>query len=307
MKSLYNAEFVSEITRGNSLNKIYEVTVDNVPYILRRSKYSEYKAAHIDFELCWMNYLSAEIDEIVKPIPSLNGNLFETVDNEYILCLFEKAYGNHVELNESLFCDIGAMMGNMHRLTKSYSGNIVHPRFEWYNGWTTWDEYNIVTDDEIQSFIARYKRELQSLPKTNDSYGIIHEDIHAGNFFVNDGKIKLFDFDDCQFNWYVCDIAVALYQITMHKLPYYLSNTNERTDFAAAFLESFFKGYSQYNKLDKYWVSKIDLFINYRMATAYQFVQNLNVENPNHDFLNWVKGMLTTETPFIAVDYGKLI
>ena len=238
--------------------------------------------------------------------PSLNGNLFEVVD-DYILCLFEKAEGNHAELNPPLFYEMGAMMGNMHRLTKSYNDNIIQPRFEWYNGWTTWDEYNIVTDDEIQAFINRYKRELHALPITNDSYGIIHEDIHTGNFYVNDGKIKLFDFDDCQFNFYICDIATALYQITQHKLPYYLTNTNERTDFAETFLESFFKGYLQMNSIDKFWLSKIDLFINYRMATAHQFVQNITIDNPNVDFLTWVKDTLKSDTPFIRVKYEKLI
>jgi Putative homoserine kinase type II (protein kinase fold) len=306
LKTLYNAVIVEKITKGYSLNEIYEVTVDGIAYILRSSKYSIKKKEHIEFELNWMNYLSAEISEIVKPIPSLNDNLFEVVDNEYILCLFEKAESNPYEFNESLFFDMGTIIGNMHRLTKEYSGNIVQPKFEWYNGWTTWPEYNIVVDEEIQLHINRLKRELQSLPKSNDNYGIIHEDIHTGNFFVKNGKIKLFDFDDCQFNWYICDIATSLYQITQHKLPYYLTNTNERNDFAEFFLKPFFKGYFEANNLDKYWLLKINLFINYRIATAHQFVQNITIENPNVDFLNWAKDILNSNIPFISIDYKKL-
>ena len=307
LKKLYNAVITEKITKGNSLNEIYEVAVDDTHYILRSSKYSEKKQEHIELELNWMNYLSAEINEIVKSIPSVNNNLFEVVDDKYILCLFEKAERDSGELNESLFFDMGAIVGNMHRLTKTYSGNIVQPKFEWYNGWTTWVEYNIVMDEEIQQFINQFKRELLSLPKSNDNYGIIHEDIHPGNFFVKNGKIKLFDFDDCQFNWYICDIATSLYQITQHKLPYYLTNTNERNDFAEFFLRPFFKGYFQENNLDKYWLSKINLFINYRIATAYQFVQNITIGNPNVDFFNWVKETLNSDIPFISINYEEMI
>jgi len=313
LKVLYNAVLINQITKGNSLNKIYEVAVDDTHYILRTSEYSEKKKNHVDFELNWMNYLSTEINEIVKPIPSLKDNLYEVVDNEYIFCLLEKAEGNPIEFNESLFFDIGSILGNMHRLTKEYSGNVVQPKFEWYNGWTTWPEYNIIIDEEIQLYINQFKRELFSLPKANDNYGIIHEDVHPGNFFVKNGKIKLFDFDDCQFNWYICDIATSLYQIVQHKLPYYLTNTNERNEFAEFFLKPFFKGYFEANDLDKYQfsksnlLSKINLFINYRIATAYQFVQNINIENPNFDFLNWVKETLKSDTPFISIDYYKVI
>ncbi len=41
---------------------------------------------------------------------------------------------------------------------------------------------------------------LRTLPKGIDEYGLIHQDLHGGNFFVDDaGNMTIFDFDDSQY------------------------------------------------------------------------------------------------------------
>lgn len=43
-----------------------------------------------------------------------------------------------------------------------------------------------------------------------DTFGLIHNDYHLGNFIINEeGCITTIDFDECAFNWYAQDIAVA--------------------------------------------------------------------------------------------------
>ena len=131
---LYNAKMVNENILGNSANLIFEIEIEQVPFILRASEYSSQKKSHIDFELNWVNYLTNNLNNIVKPIKSLNNKLYEIIqvhNKSYILCLFEKAKGkivdcnNPMEFNDKLFFDLGVLMGNIHRLTKKYNKNIV--------------------------------------------------------------------------------------------------------------------------------------------------------------------------------------
>lgn len=318
-EKLYNAKSLSENTLGNSANTIFEMIMSDEPFILRVSEYKENKKEHIDFELNWMNYLSSEINNIAKPIKSVNKNLNEIIDvndKKYILCAFEKAKGktvnsrNQIEFNETLFSNLGSIMGHMHRLTMAYNDydDIIADKFAWYNSALFWPEYNIVIDDEIQPFAQKYVDELHSLSKSKETYGIIHEDIHEHNFFVDSGHITIFDFDDCQFNWYAYDIAATLYQLVQSAMPF--QNAKEREEFAATYLLSYLKGYSETNAISKYWICKLDMFMKYRRTGSYKFIQNIfkdHLVNPHEGYLHWLKKGILSDTPFVYIDYQKII
>lgn len=315
-KMLYHIKCLDENTLGNSANMIYEVEIDKTPYILRISEYSDKKLSHINFELNWIDYLALTIDNIAKPVRSINGRLFEVVKTEEkssILCLFEKAEGRIVdsgnikEYNDKLFYNLGVLMGQMHKQTSEYSGNIPSPDFEWYNNVFFDVEYNVIIDEVVSAFEKRYINELCSLPKNEDIYGIIHNDIHIHNFFINNGNIKLFDFDDCHFCWYACDIASTLF----HMVQFSGAKTEkERTEFAETCLISYLKGYTQQYKISVYWLNKLDLFMRYRMTCVYKFAQNHWRNEPIHPhqwYLDWHKNRIINDIPYVYIDYDKVI
>jgi Ser/Thr protein kinase RdoA (MazF antagonist) len=101
---------------------------------------------------------------------------------------------------EPFFVDYGRLLGRIHRLSKSYT----LPNPAWSRG--AWqDPVNMNIHDDLmadKSVLGECYRELMAhllaLPQDADGYGMIHQDAHAGNFFVDEnGKITLFDFDDC--------------------------------------------------------------------------------------------------------------
>lgn len=91
-----------------------------------------------------------------------------------------------------------------------------------------------------------YKEELGKLSKGRNCYGMIHHDLHHKNFYINNKEIVLFDFGDCECNWFVYDIAIVLY----HALQVINGNDVQREDFALQFTKSFLKGYNTENQLD---------------------------------------------------------
>ena len=318
-ESLYNAKVVNENILGNSANLIFEIEIEQIPFILRVSEYSSQKKSHIDFELNWINYLTNKLDNIIKPIKSINNNLYEIIqadDKSYILCLFEKAKGkiadcnNPMEFNDKLFFDLGILMGNMHRLTKEYSKNLIKQKFEWCvnRDDNTFCRDELISDEDIQLFERRYYTEIQALPVSKDTYGIIHSDIHLYNFFVDNDHIKLFDFDDCRFDWYANDIARTLFfmvQIFGRSKP-----EKERTEFAESFLTTYLKGYRQANIIDKYWIPKFNLFMKYSMTDGYKFVKNHwrnESVNPHQEYLDWHKNRIINDLPYVFIDYNKII
>lgn len=316
-ESIYNAKIIKQNPLGNSSNMIFELsTNNNTSIILRISQYSKYKKNHVNFELNWLKYLSKRITEVITPILSANGNLYEIIhinENAYILCAFEKAEGRIVNLsnpnewNETLFYKLGAIIGNMHKETKKYMLNKKNRLcFEWNQDTMFLSEFNLLDEDIIlvwNNIIC----ELKKLPKSNESYGIIHNDLHQLNFFINNDKIKIFDFDDCICSWYSFDISLTLFQF-VSTISY--KETNARNTFAEKFLHCFLKGYKTKNSIENFWIEKFDLFLRYRRICTYNFIKTMfekEATNPYTEHLNWLKKEIILDKSFININYKKLL
>lgn len=227
------------------------------------------------------------MQQVARPILSKNRNLYEIVtsDNKsYILCAFERARGKLVDINnpnewnENLFNSLGEIMGKMHNLTKQYlDGKDIVKRHEWCNDIFFLPEYDLINDGEVEQLWNRITDELHKLPKSKESYRIIHNDLHHLNFFVDGENITVFDFDDCIYSWYSFDIMLTMYQI-VSTIPY--EQVKERNQFAQIFILSFLQGYLRYNSLEKYWVDYFGLFLKYRRICSYKFIVNGKI-NPS--------------------------
>jgi Ser/Thr protein kinase RdoA (MazF antagonist) len=57
---------------------------------------------------------------------------------------------------------------------------------------------------------ARVRAALDRLPRTPDSFGMIHSDLHPANLIVDADRLTAIDFDDAAFGWFVSDLAAAL-------------------------------------------------------------------------------------------------
>lgn len=316
----YDVKLDHEITMGGTSSLVFEVKREQMALILRASEYSLERKAHIAFELKWMEFLSNHLTGIVHPEKSKNDNLYEVIEiagKAYALCLLEKAPGkiadtnNPNEFNKQLFFNLGALMGNMHRLTVNYEGNVRNPEFEWTGQVNFWRYDNPILDESVRLQQKRYFDEINTLPIDKDNYGIVHWDIHTDNFFVDNGKIKLFDFDACQFNWYAADMASAIFFMILKGAgPLTHKSEKERTEFAEDYLISYLRGYLETNQATKYWIRKIDLFIKYQMCDEYLAAQNFWPRELAHLrdwYLNWHKERITNGLPYVFIDYDKVI
>lgn len=68
--------------------------------------------------------------------------------------------------------------------------------------------------EEDRLFLLELELEARAvfaeLPRTPETYGLIHSDLHVGNLLLEDGHINVIDFDDTGFGFFYFDFAAAL-------------------------------------------------------------------------------------------------
>jgi Ser/Thr protein kinase RdoA (MazF antagonist) len=300
---------------GYFANLIYEVEKRGGFRILRLSHSSHRPPSSIEAELDWIKYLEEHEVPVVRAVLSDKGHLFEIVEVEdgcFSAVVFEKARGVIAgELKDGwhsdLFREWGRVMGRMHALAKAYSPGDGRPRrYEWF------DDAYLKTDRHIPADQPRVKEKfhllidkLHLLPKNDDSYGLIHADFHKRNFFVDEGRITLFDFDDCQYCWFAGDIAVSLFSVIVRE-----KEEAKRIAAARGFLEYFLEGYTAENMLDPAWLTRLPLFlklremINYIDGSVHWDMNRLT--SGQKVFIDNYRFNIENDVPLIDMDFSKL-
>ena len=266
---------------GGFRNLVYRFERAGRQYILRLSGESQRTANMVSAELDWLRYLSENGLTVARAVPSLTGNLVEVVESDgkgVPVVAFEKAPGQppgDADWNKRLFHKMGRFLGTMHRLTRDYTPtDATHRRSEWWEDLDIFaSQYLSAVDEAVQAKWREIRRYPEGLPQERDAFGLIHVDFHRGNFFVQNGELTLFDFDDCVYSWFAEDLAMALFYAIW---PPVKSRENQR------FLQMFFRtclaGYREENELAERWLLEIPHFWKQREICLYMVLTALGKE-----------------------------
>jgi Ser/Thr protein kinase RdoA (MazF antagonist) len=156
-------------------------------------------------------------------------------------------------------------------------------------------------DQQIKSLFRDTIRTIQSLRVESSGYGLIHQDPHQGNFFVDDdGCLTFFDFDDCSYSWFVEDIALVLFYAVMGK--------EDPQVFTRDFLQGFMPGYFSAFTLDLDWFKYIPLFMKMRELDLYAVIhRSFDVDRLEDPWSIWYldgrKERLEQGIPYLEFDF----
>ncbi len=297
---------------GKSGSNVFEYYLNGQRNILRITQVSESELNLLNGELDWIKYLAHNGVSVCVPIESKLGHLIEKVtisSTQFAVISFRVAEGiPPVKLNkgwdDNLFRKWGELTGQMHALAKSYK-----PSREEYRRreWVETEDLNfakyVPTSQSI--VIDRCKvlfTELRSLPRNIDSYGLIHADMHRNNFVVDDGQLTVFDFEACHYNWFIYDVAVAMFHALMR--PY---ENMSRQEFAEHFLQNFMTGYRQKNQLDDKWLNYLPIFLKLRRIIMYiDMLRYWDLDNLSSDrerYLSDTRDNIESDTPVVELSY----
>lgn len=304
IRNLYNDKILFEAASryGIDQNKIkklggfesyiYEYGSDNDRKILRITHNYHRSMDDLNAEMEWLNYLTENEADVAAAIHSKDGKLAEKInvkDTYFIASSIKKAEGKEPDRSiwgGALFKDWGRAVGKLHKLTKDYIPAKT-PRFQWYDEYLVKDFDRYLPDDQpvIAEKTGDIINKLKKLNTDRDSYGLIHTDIHHGNFFYDNGKITIFDFDDCAYKHFISDIAITVFYAIMSRNAF-----KTKEDFAEFFLEKFMDGYSMENNLEMKWLKMLPDFLKLREVILYIAIsRSLNPAEPDEWCENYIK------------------
>ncbi|TFE02211.1 phosphotransferase enzyme family protein [Jeotgalibacillus salarius] len=314
------SRFGADATEAKNLNGfenyVYEVSKNGVPYVLRLTHSSHRTKTEVESELLWINDLHKRGINVSLVNKSEQGELVEVIQAEdtfFYACLFNKAPGSPVKLNDPVF-DVplfekwGEITGELHTAARGFdTAQIDRPH--WYeDDLIELDQYLSAEDELIIQGNRELVGRIRQLPDDQRIYGLIHSDIHMGNFFAHEGEIHLFDFDDSMYFHYVSDIAIPLYYMSLWKNREL--SLEERSAQGRVFLKSFLKGYLRKSDLDQEWLQKVPLFLKMRDYTLYGvFHKQVDLENASERERALVESLrerLLNGEPIVDLNYESI-
>lgn len=248
----------AQLIRSNT-NLVY----DCGDRILRLTPATIRDQAEVQAEIAWLQFLERAGMSVVQVLG--NGEIISVIlekETFWAVC-FKKIHGTKVSVsawNESHFERLGHLLGLLHKHGKDYSP----PSHLSYRHWDEIPEFQSFKhfpQDERQLRVLHDEvvRQINTIPQHASNYGLIHYDVHHGNYLiVDEQEIVLFDFELCCQSWYIHDVAIVLYYACSH------AGSKQYGSFPNFFLSHFWGAYEKHHAVSELEKEKIPLFLLYR-------------------------------------------
>ncbi len=192
-------------------------------------------AAAIGSELDWLMALRADTDlSVPEPFRTIEGQLTTAVASRDVpeprVCSVLRWMDGRVHAAAPRpvhLRRLGSVMARLHNHAGRWRvpPGFVRIRWDWetffgdtmvYGGINAADVRDLLPDALRRRFdrvAARMERVMMQLGDGIDEVGLIHADLHLGNALFCRDDVRVIDFDDCGFGYWLYDIAVALWEL----------------------------------------------------------------------------------------------
>jgi Ser/Thr protein kinase RdoA (MazF antagonist) len=222
-------------------NAVFKIETQVGRAVLRVHRDGYHSDAALRSEFVWMQALGAAGIPVPQVMRSRAGREFESIETADLqgprqvdvirwidgrpLGSVETSLQGDPETVAAQYRTIGAIMARMHNQSAAWR---IPPGFARHS----WDAAGLVGERplwgpfwELSALDGGQRRlmldtrdavmrELQGFGTAPDRYGLIHADLVPENLLVNGDDVRVIDFDDAGFGWYLFDIATSLYFIT---------------------------------------------------------------------------------------------
>lgn len=201
-----------------SSNAVYPFLWQGDMRFLRLSPASEKMENNLKGELEFLCYLQNRSYPAIIPVASKSGELVVTLDSiwgKYYASVFKGVDGISIEntdYNDHILFAYGKALGQLHMLSTEYSPKIrkwtYHDALLWIRD--VLEEYN--APDKMLVELGKVQQALNGLPKTGDTFGLIHYDFEPDNVFWDENNqcCTAIDFEDGMYHFFLADLEQAL-------------------------------------------------------------------------------------------------
>lgn len=218
-------------------NAVFEVQQNGLRRALRMHRVGYHSDAELRSELQWMMALAEFGIHVPQLVPTVDGELFIAREGDGLpgavqIDLFEWIDGRQLgSVEEGLsdaagatatFSTIGELAAQVHNQASAWALPEGFVRHAWdaeglageQPFWGRFWEVEIASPAQTEALLEARDTVysgLRNLPKTPDTYSMIHADFAPENLILEGDEVRLIDFDDAGFGWHLFEIVTSLY------------------------------------------------------------------------------------------------
>jgi Ser/Thr protein kinase RdoA (MazF antagonist) len=198
--------------------------------VLRVHRIGYSSTEEIRSELAWIDALRrAGVIETATPVPGGNGECVQTLESRAgrpprHAVAFERLPGKEPEAGLDAprwFERLGELTAKMHLHAKAWTLPATFRRKRWdlkamvgdEGYWGPWraglglDRPGMLAIEQAVSLITQRLERFGSGPSR---FGLVHADLRLANLLVDGEHLRIIDFDDCGFSWFMYDFATSV-------------------------------------------------------------------------------------------------
>ncbi|OLV20021.1 phosphotransferase enzyme family protein [Deinococcus marmoris] len=212
--------------------------------------------AFIESELHFTRHLAAHGLPAPHPLPSRAGHWVEQDPDpeggSWLACAFARLPGHPLragDLTSEVIRAWGKLTGQLHVLARHYTPDPHLPRRR------PWHTEPVLDLRRLPPGLDGQRRRGQALiervrvwPRTPQNYGLIQSDLHGDNLHWDGQTLHVFDFDDCEYHFFLNDLAVSL-----HSVALLAPQGQDGARFCQRFLELYLPAYQEVCALPPDW------------------------------------------------------
>jgi Ser/Thr protein kinase RdoA (MazF antagonist) len=188
-------------------------------------------AQEIESELMWLDALrDGDVVQTPPVVPAVDGARVVAVTTADAgtrnVVLFEWVTGIEPDLDSGpaaigQFETLGTISARMHGHARRWRrpGPFTRPRWDYEHTlgaaghWGAWQDGLGIGREErvlLERLDATLAERLRAYGQGDTRFGLVHADIRLANVLIDDRDIRVIDFDDCGFSWFMYDFATAV-------------------------------------------------------------------------------------------------
>jgi Ser/Thr protein kinase RdoA (MazF antagonist) len=147
---------------------------------------------------------------------------------------------------------------------------------------------------------------MKKLPCDYNTFGLIHGDYFFSNYlFNNNEEIFIIDFDECEYFWFIYDIAICMYYLLLGPEPLEL---HKKRDEAIEIFLWLMEGYTQENIIDAEQFNQMDYFFQMRDYVLLSAIyENERFRDWENKFIKGAEERVMKNKKFIDVDFKEVM
>ena len=198
--------------------------------VLRVHRIGYSSAEEIRSELAWIDALRGDrVVDTATPLPGTDGELVQLLPSPSgrrprHAVAFERLPGAEPQPGEGAprwFGRLGEVTARMHVHARSWTlppgfrrkrwdfDSMVGPEAHW-GPWRAAIGLDASGTEVLEEALALIRTRLARFGSDASRFGLVHADLRLANLLVDGADLRIIDFDDCGFSWFMYDFATSL-------------------------------------------------------------------------------------------------